>query len=218
MTNAELNTFLDLEWNCAVFTQEEASVSAPLSPTQWARILSRHPELQEFCPFAEFTSGDWVVVLEKQLPFAWRCSCWKDFTPHQWQRLLRRQPTLLHYCEIPDHPAVRSGLLASDWPFEKEINTSDFTLGDWFWTVKHNPSTWFQCPCREQFTKPMWWSLLYSSADLLSDCPYLDQFSDEDWRRLNIIPKLKNRIRTREQFQKLIDLTRYPFRNSRFDE
>ena len=146
MTNAELNTFLDLEWNCAAFTPEETSVSAPLSPTQWARILSRHPELQEFCPFAEFTSGDWVVVLEKQLPFAWRCSCWKDFTPHQWQRLLRRQPTLLHYCEIPDHPAVRSGLLASDWPFEKEIDTSDFTLGDWFWTVKHNPSTWFNVP------------------------------------------------------------------------
>ena len=97
MTNAELNTFLDLEWNCAAFTPEEASVSAPLSPTQWARIISRHPELQEFCPFAEFTPADWVVVLEKQLPFAWRCSCWKDFTPHQWQRLLRRQPTLLHY-------------------------------------------------------------------------------------------------------------------------
>ena len=69
MTNAELNTFLDLEWNCAAFTPEETSVSAPLSPTQWARILSRHPELQEFCPFAEFTPGDWVVVLEKQLPF-----------------------------------------------------------------------------------------------------------------------------------------------------
>ena len=120
MTNAELNTFLDLEWHCAAFTPEEASVSAPLSPKQWARILSRHPELQEFCPFAEFTPGDWVVVLEKQLPFAWRCSCWKDFTPHQWLRLLRHQPTLLHYCEIPDHPAVRSGLLASDWPFEKE--------------------------------------------------------------------------------------------------
>ena len=74
MTNAELNTFLDLEWNCAAFTPEETSVSAPLSPTQWARILSRHPELQEFCPFAEFTPADWVVVLEKQLPFAWRGS------------------------------------------------------------------------------------------------------------------------------------------------
>ena len=113
---------------------------------------------------------------------------------------------------------MRSGLLASDWPFEKEIDTSDFTLGDWFWTVKHNPSTWFQCPCREQFTKPMWWSLLYSSADLLPDCPCLDKFSDEDWRRLNIVPKLKDRIRTREQFRKLIDLTKYPFRNSKFDE
>ena len=43
MTNAELNTFLDLEWNCAAFAPEETSVSAPLSPTQWARILSRHP-------------------------------------------------------------------------------------------------------------------------------------------------------------------------------
>lgn len=104
MTNAELNTFLDLEWNCAAFTPEKISVSAPLSPKQWVRIISRHPELQEFCPFAEFTPADWVVVLEKQLPFAWRCSCWKDFTPHQWQRLLWHQPTLLHYCEIPDHP------------------------------------------------------------------------------------------------------------------
>ena len=45
MTNAELNTFLDLEWNCAAFTPEEASVSAPLSPTQWARILSAADEL-----------------------------------------------------------------------------------------------------------------------------------------------------------------------------
>ena len=182
MTNAELNTFLDLEWNCSAFTPEETSVSAPLSPTQWARIISRHPELQEFCPFAEFTPADWVVVLEKQLPFAWRCSCWRDFTPHQWQRLLRHQPTLLHYCEIPDHPAVRSGLLASDSYFSADIDTHDFTVGDWFWVVKHNPR-------------------LY-----------------EDWRRLNIVPKLKDRIRTREQFRKLIDLTRYPFRNSRFDE
>ena len=38
MTNAELNTFLDLEWNCAAFTPEKTSVSAPLSPKQWARI------------------------------------------------------------------------------------------------------------------------------------------------------------------------------------
>ena len=194
MTEQELNVFLDLEWNCAVFSSEEASVSAPLSPKQWSRIISRHPELQELCP------------------------CWKDFAPHQWQRLLRHQPTLLHYCEIPNHPAVRSGLLASDWPFEKEIDTSDFTLGNWFWVVKHNPRRWTHCPCQEQFTKPMWWSILYSSADLLPDCPYLDQFSDEDWRRLNIVPKLKDRIHNSEQFRKLIDLTRHPFRNLKFDD
>ena len=113
MNEKELTVFLDLEWNCAAFTPEDPSVSAPLSPKQWARIISRHPEFQELCPFSEFTPDDWVVVLEKQLPLAWRCSCWKDFTPHHWQRLLRTQPTLLHYCEIPDHPAVRSGLLAS---------------------------------------------------------------------------------------------------------
>ena len=83
MTEQELTVFLDLEWNCAAFTPEEASVSAPLSPKQWARIISRHPGLQEFCPFSEFTTDEWLIVLEKQLPFAWRCSCWKDFTPHQ---------------------------------------------------------------------------------------------------------------------------------------
>ncbi len=218
MTEQELNVFLDLEWNCAAFTPEEASVSAPLSPKQWACIVSRHPELQEFCPFSEFTPADWVVVLEKQLPFAWRCSCWKDFTPHQWQRLLRHQPTLLHYCEIPDHPAVRSGLLASGWSYASDIDTHDFTLGDWFWVVKHNPQLWTHCPCQEQFTKPMWWSILYSSAELLPDCPCLDQFSDEDWRRLNILPKLKSRIRNSEQFRKLIDLTRHPFRHLKFDD
>ena len=87
MTEQELNVFLDLEWNCAVFSSEEASVSAPLSPKQWSRIISRHPELQELCPFSEFTTDDWITVLTKQLPLAWRCSCWKDFTPHQWQRL-----------------------------------------------------------------------------------------------------------------------------------
>ena len=126
--------------------------------------------------------------------------------------------TLLHYCEIPDHPAVRSGLLASGWSYAGDIDTHDFTLGDWFWTVKHNPSTWFHCPCREQFTKPMWWSILYSSAELLPDCPCLDQFSDEDWRRLNILPKLKSRIRNSEQFRKLIDLTRYPFHTHRSED
>ena len=184
MTEQELNVFLDLEWNCAAFTPETEHISAPLSSKQWARIISRHPELQEFCPFSEFTPDEWLIVLEKQPSLAWRCTCWRDFTPYQWQNLLRHQPTLLHYCEIPNHPAVRSGLLASDWPFEKEIDTSDFTLGDWFWVVKHNPRRWTHCPCQEQFTKPMWWSILYSSADLLPDCPYLDQFSDEDWRRL----------------------------------
>ena len=34
MTEQELNVFLDLEWNCAAFTPEEAPVSAPLSPKQ----------------------------------------------------------------------------------------------------------------------------------------------------------------------------------------
>ena len=218
MTEQELNVFLDLEWNCAAFTPEEPSVSAPLSPKQWARIISRHPELQELCPFSEFTPDEWLIALEKQPTFAWRCTCWKDFTPAKWQRLLQHQPTLLHYCEIPDHPAVRSGLLASGWSYAGDIDTHDFTLGDWFWGVKHNPSTWVQCPCREQFTKPMWWSILYSSADLLPDCPYLDQFSDEDWRRLNILPKLKSRIRNSEQFRKLIDLTRYPFHTHRSED
>ena len=97
MTEQELNVFLDLEWNCAAFTPEETSVSAPLSPKQWACIISRHPELQEFCPFAEFTTDDWITILTKQLPFAWRCTCWKDFTPSQWQRLLRHQPTCRSY-------------------------------------------------------------------------------------------------------------------------
>ena len=157
MTEQELNVFLDLEWNCAVFSSEEASVSAPLSPKQWSRIISRHPELQELCPFSEFTTDDWITVLTKQLPLAWRCSCWKDFAPHQWQRLLRHQPTLLHYCEIPNHPAVRSGLLASDSYFSTDIDTHDFTVCDWFWVVKHNPRRWTHCPCQEQFTKPMWW-------------------------------------------------------------
>ena len=50
MTEQELNVFLDLEWNCAAFTPETEHISAPLSPKQWARIISRHPELQEFCP------------------------------------------------------------------------------------------------------------------------------------------------------------------------
>ena len=218
MNEKELNVFLDLEWNCAAFSSEESSVSAPLSPKQWARIISRHPELQEFCPFSEFTPDEWLIVLEKQQSLAWRCSCWKDFTPPQWQRLLRHQPTLLHYCEIPDHPAVRSGLLASDSYFSADIDTHDFTVGDWFWVVKHNPRLWTHCPCQEQFTKPMWWSLLYSSAELLTECPCLDQFSDEDWRRLNIVPKLKDRIRNCEQFRKLIDLTRHPFRNLKFDD
>ena len=86
------------------------------------------------------------------------------------------------------------------------------TEGDWFWVVKHNPRLWNHYSCQEQFTKVMWRSLLFSSADLLTACPCLDQFSDEDWRRLNLLPKLKSRIRNGEQFRKLIALTRHSFR------
>ena len=161
---------------------------------------------------------EWLIVLEKQPSLAWRCTCWRDFTPYQWQNLLRHQPTLLHYCEIPDHPAVRSGLLASDSYFSTDIDTHDFTLCDWFWVVKHNPRLWNHCPCQDQFTKPMWWSILFSSAELLTDCPCLDQFSDEDWRRLNILPKLRGRLHTSDQFRKLIELTRYPYRHHKFDD
>ena len=218
MTEQELNVFLDLEWNCAVFSSEEASVSAPLSPKQWSRIISRHPELQELCPFSEFTTDDWVIALSGQLPLAWRCPCWRDFTPYQWQNLLRHQSTLLHYCEIPDHPAVRSGLLASGWSYAGDIDTHDFTLGDWFWVVKHTPRLWTHCPCKEKFTKPMWWSLLFSSAELLTACPCLDQFSDEDWRRLNILPKLQGRLHTSDQFRKLVELLELPYRHHKFDD
>ena len=218
MTEQELNVFLDLEWNCAAFTSEEASVSAPLSPKQWARIISRHPELQEFCPFSEFTPNEWTIVLEKQPSLAWRCTCWQDLTPYQWQNLLRHQPTLLHYCEIPDHPAVRSGLLASGWSYAGDIDTHDFTLGDWFWVVKHTPRLWTHCPCKEKFTKPMWWSILFSSAELLTACPCLDQFSDEDWRRLNILPKLQGRLHTSDQFRKLVELTCHSSRTHVFDD
>ena len=218
MTEQELNVFLDLEWNCAAFTPETEHISAPLSPKQWARIISRHPELQEFCPFSEFTPDEWLIVLEKQPSLAWRCTCWRDFTPYQWQNLLRHQPTLLHYCEIPDHPAVRSGLLASGWSYAGDIDTHDFTLGDWFWVVKHTPRLWNHCPCKEKFTKSMWWSILFSSAELLTACPCLGQFSDEDWRRLNLLPKLKSWIRNGEQFRKLIALTRHSFRTHISDE
>ena len=40
----------------------------------------------------------------------------------------------------------------------------------------------------------------------------------QDWRRLNLIPKLKSRIRNGEQFRKLIDLVRHPFHNLKFDD
>lgn len=218
MTEQELNVFLDQEWNCAAFTPETEHISAPLSPKQWARIISRHPELQELCPFSEFTPYEWTIVLEKQQSLAWRCTCWRNFTPYQWQNLLRHQPTLLHYCEIPDHPAVRSGLLASGWSYAGDIDTHDFTLGDWFWVVKHTPRLWTHCPCKEKVTKPMWWSFLFSSAELLTACPCLDQFSDEDWRRLNILPKLQGRLHTSDQFRKLVELLELPYRHHKFDD
>ena len=60
MTEQELNVFLDLEWNCAAFTPDTEHISAPLSPKQWACIISRHPELQELCPFSEFTTDNWI--------------------------------------------------------------------------------------------------------------------------------------------------------------
>lgn len=48
MNEKELNAFLDLEWNCAAFTPEESSVSAPLSPKQWACIISDTRNFRSF--------------------------------------------------------------------------------------------------------------------------------------------------------------------------
>ena len=62
----------------------------------------------------------------------------------------------------------------------------------------------------------MWWSILFSSAELLTACPCLDQFSDEDWRRLNLLLKLKSRIRNGEQFRKLVELIEPPDRHHKF--
>ncbi len=50
------------------------------------------------------------------------------------------------------------------------------------------------------------------------DCPYLDQFSDEDWRRLNILPKLRGRVHTSDQFRKLVELLELPYRHHEFDD
>ena len=132
--------------------------------------------------------------------------------------MLRYQLIWFHYCEIPDYPRCKEWVLASDSYFSADIDTHDFTLGDWFWGVKHNPQLWEHCLCQKKFTKPMWWSILYNSAGLLLDCPCLDKFCDGDWRRLNIVPKLKYRIYNYEQFRKLIDLTRHPLRNLKFDD
>lgn len=62
MTNAELNTFLDLEWNCAAFTPEKnirfsALIPAPVGthhlPTPGASgvlsILRVHPQRMDHC-------------------------------------------------------------------------------------------------------------------------------------------------------------------------
>ena len=209
-----------LIWNGTVQHSHRRLNTSPLHSLRSSRHASSHDtrNFRSSAPFFEFTPNEWTIILEKQQSLAWRCTCWRDFTPYQWQNLLRHQPTLLHYCEILDHPAVRSGLLASDSYFSTDIDTHDFTLCDWFWGVKHNPGIGYNCPCQEQFTKSMWWSILYSSAELLPDCPYLYLFSDEDWRRLNLFPKLKSRIRNGEQFRKLIALTRHSFRTHISDE
>ena len=57
MTEQELNVFLDLEWNCAAFTPETEHISAPLSPKQWARIISRHFKSFVHSPSLPRTSG-----------------------------------------------------------------------------------------------------------------------------------------------------------------
>ena len=207
-------------WNGTVQHSLRRLNTSPLRSLRSSGHASSHDtrNFRSSAPFFEFTPNEWTIILEKQQSLAWRCTCWRDFTPYQWQNLLRHQPTLLHYCEIPDHPAVRSGLLASDSYFSTDIDTHDFTLCDWFWVVKHNPRLWNHCPCQDQFTKPMWWSILFSSAELLTACPCLDQFSDEDWRRLNILPKLRGRLHTSDQFRKLVELLELPYRHHEFDD
>ena len=57
MTEQELNVFLDLEWNCAAFTPDTEHISAPLSPKQWARIVSRSFRNSVHSPSLPRTSG-----------------------------------------------------------------------------------------------------------------------------------------------------------------
>ena len=205
-----------LIWNGTVQHSLRTLNTSPLRSHRSSGHASS-PDTRSFRSFVHSPSSprtNGPLFLKSSHRLAWRCTCWRDFTPAKWQRLLLHQPTLLHYCEIPDHSAVRSGLLASGWSYAGDIDTHDFTVGDWFWVVKHSPRLWNHCPCQDQFTKPMWWSILFSSAELLTACPCLDQFSDEDWRRLNILPKLQGRLHTSDQFRKLVELTIHPVTSS----
>ena len=119
-----------LIWNGTVQHSHRRLNTSPLHSLRSSRHASSHDtrNFRSSAPFFEFTPNEWTIILEKQQSLAWRCTCWRDFIPHQWQNLLRHQPTLLHYCEILDHPAVRSGLLASDSYFSTDIDMRMISL------------------------------------------------------------------------------------------
>ncbi len=193
MTNEELTGWLQLErlsislkrWAESTKPKAERREPQDLSASRWAKILAEYPELAEACDcFESFTVYNWGRLLKAQPQFAFCCSSWNQFTPDTWRELLQGRPELLQYCEIPNDPAVRSGLLASGSLAIEEVDTTDFSLADWFWVVKYKPEAWEACPCKKDFTQEMWWSCLIDSPCLALVCPCLHKFDREEWELL----------------------------------
>lgn len=159
-----LTALLEMEWITAVAVWGYQNVpqatgekeDQDLTPQFWSKALADYPELACHCScWSEFAESAWTALLQKQPRFAERCSCWKCFDLATWRVLLRYQPQLRDHCPEQNHPVVLSGLIGSGKFTTAELDTSKFSLEDWFWAVKYNPDAWLNCPCKEDFTSVM---------------------------------------------------------------
>lgn len=70
----------------------------------WARVLTKYPQLADKCDWSEVTNVDWVELLCERPEFAelcknerWKSQMWELLDERDWERLLDAQPQLAKY-------------------------------------------------------------------------------------------------------------------------
>lgn len=158
-----------------------------LTGSEFATILSTHPQLADKCDWAQFNGENWVSLLCQQPQFAGRCD-WAKLDGHNWAGLLSQQPMFADKCpwdelEISCHDWAH---LLREQPIFEVKCTSDkfdeFDGQDWAILLGGQPKYADGCPW-EKLGGQAWSLLLSDQPQFAGKCPW-EKLGEEDWMDL----------------------------------